>query len=434
MGYDFATAVADLVDNSITARATIVAIDVEFDGDDSWLRISDNGKGMTPPQLREAMRYGAERDYDARDLGKFGLGMKTASLSQCMRLTVASRTNPKRADIAAYSWDLDHIERTNRWEVISNERNGLDPAIRNPLKETTGTVVVWQRLDRILGYKHPYGELARKRLSTMCRELELHLGMVFHRFLSGEVRGRKLKILLNGNTIAAWDPFARDERRTKALTPIVIPVSHEGVNGEVKLEPFVLPHQQDFSSPDAFRRASGPASWNQQQGFYIYRSGRLIQSGGWCRLRTADEHSKLARVALSFLPALDEAFRVNVAKMRVQLPSQIREQIEQAIKPVLRMAQEAYRNKATASAATSPSSTWAHFRFAKPKDAFDGHLRLTPRFGKQRFRIEVANYKQPTARLGRSVELRIEYPNFGLVPQGFELLNPLFESIPSTHL
>ena len=242
--------------------------------------------------------------------------MKTASLSQCQRLTVASRSNRNRADIAAYSWDLEHIERTNRWEVISNERNSLGPAIRNPLKETTGTVVVWQQLDRILGYKHPYGESARKRLSTMCRELELHLGMVFHRFLSGEVRGRKLKILLNGNTIAAWDPFARDERRTKALTPVVIQVAHEGVSGEVTLEPYVLPHQQDFSSPDAFRCASGPANWNQQQGFYIYRSGRLIQSGGWCRLRTSDEHSKLARVALSFLPALDEAFRINVAKMQ----------------------------------------------------------------------------------------------------------------------
>jgi HSP90 family molecular chaperone len=96
MGYDFATAVADLVDNSIAARAGVVAIDVEFDGDDSWLRIADNGKGMTPSELREAMRYGAERDYDARDLGKFGLGLKTASLSQCQRLTVASRTNPDR--------------------------------------------------------------------------------------------------------------------------------------------------------------------------------------------------------------------------------------------------------------------------------------------------------------------------------------------------
>jgi hypothetical protein len=116
-----------------------------------------------------------------------------------------------------------------------------------------------------------------------------------------------------------------------------------------------LPHQEEFSSPEAFRRASGPLNWNQQQGFYIYRADRLIQSGGWCRLRTADEHTKLARVALSFLPALDEAFRINVAKMRVQLPPQIREQVEQVLRPLIRIAQETYRKRSGGGARSSPS-------------------------------------------------------------------------------
>ncbi len=354
MGYDFPAAVADLVDNSIAAGATLVAIDVEFDGDDSWLRIMDNGCGMTPPQLREALRYGAEREYNDEDLGKFGLGLKTASLSQCQRLTVASRTNRHRADIAAFCWDLEHIAKTNRWEVLPVERNGLGPAIRSPLADTTGTVVLWQRLDRILGYKHPYGESARKRLSGMCRELEAHLAMVFHRFLSGEARKKKLKILINGNQVLPWDPFARDEEKTTRLPAVPLDVEHEGVAGQVTLEPFVLPHQQDFSSPDAFRRASGPLSWNQQQGFYIYRAHRLIQSGGWSRLRTVDEHTKLARIAVSFLPALDEAFKINVAKMRVQLPPAIREQVEEAIKPVIKLAQETYRKHPTVPAISEP--------------------------------------------------------------------------------
>lgn len=91
LGYDFSQAVADVVDNSIEAGATVVSIDVEFDGDDSWIRIADNGKGMRPEQLREAMRYGAEREYEIDALGKFGLGLKTASMSQCQRLSVASR-------------------------------------------------------------------------------------------------------------------------------------------------------------------------------------------------------------------------------------------------------------------------------------------------------------------------------------------------------
>lgn len=355
MGYDFAAAVADLVDNSIAASASLVAIDVEFDGDDSWVRIADNGGGMTPPQLREGLRYGSEREYDEKDLGKFGLGLKTASLSQCQRLSVASRTNSQRADITAYCWDLGHIQKTNRWEILRVDHNGLAPAIRAPLKETTGTVVLWQRLDRILGYKHPYGETARKRLSAMCRDLEAHLAMVFHRFLSGKVAGKKLKILVNGNRIQPWDPFARTEAKTKTLSLVRLKLEHEGVTGEVRIEPFILPHQEEFSSPEAFRRASGPLNWNQQQGFYIYRADRLIQSGGWCRLRTADEHTKLARVALSFLPALDEAFRINVAKMRVQLPPQIREQVEQALRPLIKISQETYRKRSGGGARSSPS-------------------------------------------------------------------------------
>ncbi len=345
MGYDFAQAIADVVDNSIESGASLVAIDVEFDGDDSWVRIADNGKGMKPDRLREAMRYGAEREYGKDDLGKFGLGLKTASMSQCQCLSVASRWNPHRADVAAYSWDLDHIERTNRWEILPLEGNDLTKAIREPLKGATGTVVLWQRLDRILGYKHPYGEAARKRLFQTCREIELHLGMVFHRFIAAEARNNRFKLLLNGNEVKAWDPFCRTETKTKVLQAITIPVEHEGASGEVLIEPFVLPHQDDFSSPDAFRNASGPANWNQQQGFYIYRAGRMIQSGGWSNLRSPDEHMKLARIAVSFSPALDEAFKINVAKMRVQMPSMIRDAVRQAIGPVMKLARESYDRK-----------------------------------------------------------------------------------------
>jgi Histidine kinase-, DNA gyrase B-, and HSP90-like ATPase len=345
MGYDFSQAVADVVDNSIEAKASLVAIDVEFDGDDSWVRIADNGTGMKPDELREAMRYGAMREYDADDLGKFGLGLKTASMSQCQCLSVASRWNPERADVSAYSWDLEHIERTNRWEILPLERNGLEPSIRQPLKDTTGTVVLWQRLDRILGYKHPYGEFSRKRLSQTCRDIELHLGMVFHRFLGGEIRRKRFKLLLNGNEIKPWDPFCRAEDKTKELQAIQIPVNHDGVSGEVRIEPFILPHQDDFSSSDAFRLASGPANWNQQQGFYIYRAGRMIQSGGWSNLRAPDEHTKLARIAVSFSPELDEAFKINVAKMRVQLPTAIRDAVREAVGPAVRLAREIYDRK-----------------------------------------------------------------------------------------
>ena len=345
LGYEFAPAVADLVDNSIEAKATVVAIDVEFEGDNSWVRIADNGHGMSPTRLKESLRYGADRDYGTEDLGKFGLGLKTASLSQCQRLTVASRTDPKRAMVTAFCWDLKHIGNTDRWEILPVGPGDAGPSVREPLKETVGTVVLWQILDRMLGQQFPYGQLARKRLSTMCRDLEIHLGMVFHRFLLGEVPGKKLTILVNGNEVVAWDPFARHEKKSNRRPTVELKFEHEGVTGEVRIEPFVLPHQQDFSSSESFRRASGPANWNQQQGFYIYRAGRLIQSGGWCRLRAADEHTKLARIGLSFNPALDDAFKVNVAKMKVQLPAELRSQIEKVIGPVIKLADETYRKR-----------------------------------------------------------------------------------------
>lgn len=355
LGYDFVQAVADIVDNSIEASASHVSIDLDFDGGNSWVRIADDGRGMKPDKLREALRFGADRDYDGDDLGKFGLGLKTASLSQCQRLSVASRWNPDRADVSAYAWDLDHIKRKDKWEIVEMTRDGLGPSLRDCLKDGPGTVVLWHRLDRLLGYKFPHGEAARKRLQEMCRDLELHLGMVFERFLSGKIRGKKLKIALNGNVIAPWDPFCRNEAKTRTLHAIELPLVHEGVSGIVIVEPYVLPHQDDFSSRLAFDRASGPGSWNQQQGFYVYRANRMIQSGGWSNLRAPDEHTKLARVAVSFSPALDEAFKVNVAKMRVQMPAAIREEVKSAMTVVVRMAREVYDRKGGGSRTPTPS-------------------------------------------------------------------------------
>ncbi|HEX7151423.1 MAG TPA: ATP-binding protein [Thermoanaerobaculia bacterium] len=356
MGYDFVQAVADIVDNSIAARASVVTIEVRYAGEASFIRIADNGHGMNPQGIREALRYGSKTTYREHDLGRFGLGLKTASLSQCRRLTVASRTSETRADITAYAWDIDHIEKNDRWEVLPISRDAMSGILREPLANSPGTVVLWEHIDRVVRYS--YAEVARKQLMAMCRELELHLSMVFHRFLAGEVRGKKLKIILNGNTLAPWDPFARGERQTKELEPFELKLDDEGVKGTVRVEPFVLPHQLEFSSPEAFRIA-GAGRWNQQQGFYIYRAGRMIQSGGWSGLRTPDEHSKLARVALSFSPELDTAFKINVAKMRVQLPPQLRETLENGTKPVIRIAQDRYRKKDGTPEGTQPRSSGA---------------------------------------------------------------------------
>lgn len=355
VGYEFVTAVADLVDNCIEAKSNTVWVDVVWEGENSYVTIADNGNGMPLAVLKEAMRFGSEREYDGEDLGKFGLGLKTASLSQCLRFTVATRNNPARADINAYCWDVDHVSATNRWEILPVKSAELHEGVRQHLKDTTGTVVIWERLDRILGYKRPDGEMARKQVHAMCRELEDHLAMVFHRFLSGEVRGKRLAIYVNENKVAPWDPFARSEPNTKRIDAKAL--RHDGASGkgDIIVEPYVLPHQSRFSSQDAFNRASGPEKWNKQQGFYIYRADRMIQSGGWCGLRALDEHRKLARIAISFTPKLDEEFKINVAKMRVSLPTAMREVIAKAIGPALTMAEDEYRRRERGSGGRAPT-------------------------------------------------------------------------------
>jgi len=248
IGYDFSTAVADLVDNSIEAGATRIDILVEFEGDNSYVRISDNGKGMTIDELKEAMRYGSERSYNEEDLGKFGLGLKTASMSQCQCFYIASRVMEEINFIPAFCWDLAHIEKTNKWEIIEPKDKEVLTILRQPLEEHTGTVVLWKKLDRILGFKHPYGESARKKLISMCRELEGYLAMVFHKFLANETDRKPLEIYLNFNKVNPWDPFARNEPVTKELAHHQIKLIHEGTKGKILLQPYILPTKEEFLS------------------------------------------------------------------------------------------------------------------------------------------------------------------------------------------
>jgi hypothetical protein len=348
VGYDFVGAVADLVDNSIAANATTVEITVAWDGPNSWLRIADNGSGMDSTTITEALRFGSERAYRPDDLGKFGLGLKTASLSQCRQIYVASRLSEQIARLEARRFDLDWIIENDRWEVEVLTASDRPPELATPLKSHTGTVVLWRGLDRVFGTRVPKGERAEAALWLNVERLEQHLGMVFHRFIEGDLSGSRrqsLTITLNGNPVHAWNPFASDEPNTERLKPRDFDIAADGVAGVVAFEPFILPTQAKFSSDAAFKRLSGPNSWNQQQGFYVYRANRMIQSGGWSRMRAPDEHTKFARVALDFFPELDAAFGINIAKMRVNLPQQLKSRMKEPIEDLIRQAKRAYSLK-----------------------------------------------------------------------------------------
>jgi hypothetical protein len=346
IGYDTPAAVADLVDNSIDADAEHVRVDVGHDREGGWIRIADDGIGMTESQLDEAMRYGSARAYGTRDLGHFGLGLKTASLSQGRRLTVATRSSP-RGPIRIRRWDLDNVARTDSWQLERLTSRECPTVLVDPLVGTTGTVVLWERLDRILGGRQPSGDAAARRLESAAADIARHLAMVFHRFLSGDAPGPPLSLHVAGAPLAPWDPFARGEALTRVLATQTVELPHGGSVHEVVVQPYILPAQHHFSSPDAHEAASGPSRWNRQQGLYIYRRDRLIQSGGWNRLRTLDEHAKLARIAIDIPPGADAAFRINVSKMTVGLPDAVRPPLRALVAGVVSAAQDIYRRRLT---------------------------------------------------------------------------------------
>lgn len=347
IGYDTPRAIADLVDNSVAAGATEVDVTFHFAGKRSWIRVTDNGGGMDASTLQEALRYGSVREYGSDDLGKFGFGLKTASTSQCRRVVVASRRAKKNTRLEVRCLDLEHIEETSRWEILVLDGVDRPKHVTEPLLRQGGTVILLENLDRILEYKDPWGEWARRKLLALAEEVDQHLGMVFHRFISGEVKDRaRLKITINGTSkVEAWDPFCRGEPKTDQSIPAKdLKVAGDGGIGFVRVNSYVLPAQREFSSDAAWRRASGPMQWNRQQGLYIYRANRMIQSGGWNRIRAQDEHTKLARMSLDFFPNLDAVFGINIAKAYVNLPQDLREQLLPLIAQCARSADQRYRN------------------------------------------------------------------------------------------
>jgi hypothetical protein len=344
IGYDFPSAVADLVDNSIAAGATIVDVLIEFSGGNSRVFICDDGSGMSENGLVESLRFGSRRDYAQNELGRYGLGLKTASLSQCRSVTVVTRRAVTLKRIAARTLDLDLILDFDDWLVVVPPMSDTVRRCHKWLSESTGTVVVWEKLDRVLPEKNPQGGWARRRLESLTEKTVEHLSMVFHRFLEGTTAtGREVVISVNGEKLTPWNPFALDEPRTKELPKLRFDIALPAGAGTVSLRRFVLPARERFSSVSEFERLSGPLKWNRQQGLYIYRADRLVQWGGWSGVRAIDEHTKLARAAVDFDTDLDDAFNINVAKMRVSLPAPLKQMLERPLHELCILANESYR-------------------------------------------------------------------------------------------
>ena len=320
-GYELPTALADLVDNSITAGAKNVWVDFHWDGEESVIAVTDDGDGMPEEKLVAAMRLGSQNPLKPRephDLGRFGLGLKTASFSQCRRVTVRSVVRGGKP--ATRCWNLDHIARANDWQLLRSGDAAAEPHFRRLGELPKGTAVVWQNLDRLVAGQRTGSEREQQLFLQLADAVRRHLAMVFHQLMGGR---SGVRLLLNERPVEAWDPFLAGEPATQ-----VLPVTRLKMRGVVvEVEPFVLPHHSKLAKP-THQAAAGPRGWNAHQGFYVYRNHRLLVPGDWLGFNWAkEEHYKLARIRVEVPNALDHDWAIDVTKSRALPPAALRDDL-----------------------------------------------------------------------------------------------------------
>ncbi|WGP06497.1 ATP-binding protein [Bacillus subtilis] len=310
VGYSFDDAVADLIDNSITADASTVEVEGDVIGG-RYVTILDNGNGMSPEEARTALRLaGTGRDSRKdNDLGRFGLGLKTASLSQGRKLTLASKMD---GEVTVIQWDLDYVEMAGDWRIRVLNRQDIEhiPAASAFDRLDSGTLVIWESLDYLIGDSDEPDEVMAKHLA----QLREHLGLVFHQFLDGNYLGG-LKILVNSVEVKPLDPFLSGIRKTQRS-----PIEHFKILGEtVEMQSFVLPHSSALTEKE-LRRKDLSHAMESKQGFYVYRGHRLIDWGNWYGVTKQSQLKKQTRVRVEFPNSLDHLWQLDIRKSKVQPP------------------------------------------------------------------------------------------------------------------
>lgn len=344
-GYQFNTAVADVVDNSIAAEAKNIHILLKQDfRGNITLRIYDDGTGMSESDLLNAMRYGARARPSKASLGKFGLGLKTASTAFCRRLVVTSR-NKANADLNTAVWDLDHVKETGKWEISIGKSSEAEVKMFDELlANTAGTVVMWDKVDRVVkSYKNSSGPAAKKAFERIIdgpQGLRQHLATVYQRFLdTRDKRASTLRITLNNIPVEPWDPFCVAESKNEGEENIPVEMPDGGV-ANFTIKAFILPRKEEFSSEDAWKKAR---LGNPTQGIYVYRENRLIHGPDYLGLFTKEPHFSLLRVEFSFDHRLDEAFQIDIKKSQIILNEAIAVFVTEFLAPRRRAAEILYR-------------------------------------------------------------------------------------------
>lgn len=319
IGYSLEAAVADIIDNSIAANAVNVDI-YFFPVDGAYIAILDNGSGMNEKEINIAMQYGSKNpteERDKKDLGRFGLGLKTASLSQCRCLTVISKQGDR---LEGRQWDIDHVIEVGDWSLIILDEEEINefPQVEELKKYESGTLVIWQKLDRLKSGEINF-ELSLGRKIDRVRN---HLSLVYHRYLMGESGIRKLKLFINGEKVKAIDPFLTNKSVQAMDDETLIIQGHK-----ILVRPYILPHISKLTS-DEIKMLGGKDGLRKQQGFYVYRNKRLLVWGTWFRMMRQGDLSKLARIRVDIPNTLDDLWTLDIKKSSALPPAEVRKNLE----------------------------------------------------------------------------------------------------------
>lgn len=334
VGYTEEAAIADIVDNSISADAQ--RIDIKFDWNHRRIIIVDDGFGMDADSLIKNMRIGSADPGEIRtskDLGRFGMGMKTAAFSLGKRLTVITKANDGFANA---TWDLDEVLKIG-WQLIIQDDDALSEFYEMLGKQ--GTIIIIDKLDRLIDQTDMLK--SKSKFFRILATTEKHVSLIFHRFIEED----NLKLTINGKNVDAWNPFVPDNRATQELAEEPV-YSDDGLQ-EVTIQPYILPHKTKFATPDDYKLAGGPKGWNYHQGVYLYRNKRLIVYGTWFDFVRKEPAYNLARIRVDISSSSDELWNIDIKKSTASLPNFMRDAMERVIEVATEKSASVYNSRGT---------------------------------------------------------------------------------------
>ena len=350
-GYSLETSLADLMDNSISAKANKIEVLIDTESEPFKLFLADNGEGMTEKELRQNMQFPSNSPENSRlksDLGRFGLGMKTASFSQTRKFTVLSKTKGDKK-YHGRTWDVDFLK-TNGWKIIINSEDEVDRLTYqyNKLSQDflnrfedhePNTIVIWEGLYKFENYLQE-----ENRKDALKREITEvtsdYLALVFHRFMQRKMK--PLQIRINNIHVDPFNPFPEEEKDFRQIEP-----KQSSFRSDViKIEGFVLPSRAiSETSKEQTKWTTRHRGLMDMEGLYIYRVDRIILFGGWNGIVKKAPRLQLARLRVEVGNSVDHLLHLNVAKSQIIVPHELKNAFEDYIQELKIEAEREYYNR-----------------------------------------------------------------------------------------